>query len=269
MRHFYDTYYVVKCRYKSWHKKNNKSISDEMNEMVTKMANGALGIGCLTDKGQELLEKLKARRLEYAREKNQPAYQVCDNQTLLNMCERLPTDMAAFLQVEGISSFKALDFGNGFIKVINDFIEENPDEPIIDVKGKSAKTTGHATDKSGMSQAEDENRKKYSGSYNKKQLSDEGLELHRRLEKCRARLTREFKQPEETRVAWNKSLVDMCIKCPRDLASMKCVYGMKEVRVSRYGEQFLAVIDAFVEEFGNVSTIKGVKKPGQIEAVRN
>lgn len=48
----------------------------------------------------------------------------------------------------------------------------------------------------------------------------------------------------------DKTLKDMCAKCPVDSAAMEAVYGMGAQKIESYGARFTQVITAFLNEHG-------------------
>ena len=55
----------------------------------------------LTSAGYELFERLKALRMIIAREEGMPPYIVFSDKTLIDMCEKLPLNAEAMLEVSG------------------------------------------------------------------------------------------------------------------------------------------------------------------------
>ncbi|MGN0484618.1 MAG: RecQ family ATP-dependent DNA helicase [Lachnospiraceae bacterium] len=80
-------------------------------------------------------------------------------------------------------------------------------------------------------------------------LTEEGQILFERLRECRRELAAEQQVPPFI-ICSDKTLKDMCAKCPQDAAQMGNVYGMGEMKVESYGARFIEVITAFVNENG-------------------
>lgn len=72
-------------------------------------------------------------------------------------------------------------------------------------------------------------------------LTPFGRELYNRLKACRKKLANENGVKAYT-IFGNKTLRDMCIKCPTDRAALLDVYGIAEKKAGDYGERLLAVI---------------------------
>jgi ATP-dependent DNA helicase RecQ len=75
-----------------------------------------------------LLEKLKALRLEIAREQNVPAFVIFHDSALTDMCMRLPRDEDEFLQISGVGKVKAERFGKRFLEVVANFVQHHGTE---------------------------------------------------------------------------------------------------------------------------------------------
>lgn len=76
-------------------------------------------------------------------------------------------------------------------------------------------------------------------------LSEQGMELFALLRNERAELAREQGVPPFI-ICSDKTLKDLCIKLPREMADMLSIYGLGEQKVERYGERFLQVVQNFV-----------------------
>jgi len=74
-----------------------------------------------TDDG--LFAALKSLRTELALESNVPAYVIFSNAALINMAERKPRTNEDFLEVHGVGEVKAARYGEQFLKLIGDYIE--------------------------------------------------------------------------------------------------------------------------------------------------
>ncbi len=101
---------------------------------------------------------------------------------------------------------------------------------------------------------EDEEEKNYiqSGKRRKKalllsSLSTVGQELFEKLRACRTTLATDNSVPPFI-ICSDKTLKDMCVKCPKDPVQMADVYGMGEQKIQSYGEAFINVINEFVAE---------------------
>lgn len=78
-------------------------------------------------------------------------------------------------------------------------------------------------------------------------LDDAEKELFERLRNRRAQLAKERHVPPYV-IFGNRALYEMCIERPSDAEQMKKLYGVGEMNFSRYGEEFLSLIQNFGEE---------------------
>jgi ATP-dependent DNA helicase RecQ len=66
----------------------------------------------------QLLDRLKAERLKFAKERNVPAYVIFADRSLIDMAERRPGTVEEFGTVFGVGAAKTKDFAQPFLKVI-------------------------------------------------------------------------------------------------------------------------------------------------------
>lgn len=76
---------------------------------------------CPTDANPELVEALRAWRLEVAKEKSVPAFVVFSDNTLAAIAEREPATASELLQIPGIGEAKLRHYGEGVLQLINAF----------------------------------------------------------------------------------------------------------------------------------------------------
>ncbi len=101
----------------------------------------------LTKAGYELFEILRQLRLTIAREEGMPPYIVFSDKTLIDMSVKVPRDRGSMLGVSGVGEAKYEKYGERFIEVITDFMDENPesvtsiidDDDAADVRVTSAR----------------------------------------------------------------------------------------------------------------------------------
>lgn len=67
----------------------------------------------------DLFDELKALRNKLAREKNLPSYIVFNDKSLHDMCSLLPRNDSEFLMVHGVGQSKLENYGEQFLRVIN------------------------------------------------------------------------------------------------------------------------------------------------------
>lgn len=79
----------------------------------------------LTSAGYELFERLKALRMIIAREEGMPPYIVFSDKTLIDMCEKLPLNAEAMLEVSGVGQNKLMKYGQRFVNEIDTFVKEH------------------------------------------------------------------------------------------------------------------------------------------------
>ena len=77
-------------------------------------------------------------------------------------------------------------------------------------------------------------------------LTKEGQELFEELRKCRLELAAKQGVPPFI-ICSDKTLKDMCAKCPADKAQMADVYGMGAQKIASYGENFTEIIRKFLQ----------------------
>ena len=78
----------------------------------------------LTESQQDLLDRLKALRLQLAKERQVPAYIVFPDRALVDMARRCPRTVEAFGEVNGVGVAKQRDFATPFLAVIRDALDQ-------------------------------------------------------------------------------------------------------------------------------------------------
>ena len=88
-------------------------------------------------------------------------------------------------------------------------------------------------------------------------LTEEGQELFEKLRKCRSELAAKQGVPPFI-ICSDKTLKDMCARCPADKTQMADVYGMGAQKIASYGESFAEIIRMFLQthESGNMTAGK-------------
>ena len=88
-------------------------------------------------------------------------------------------------------------------------------------------------------------------------LTEEGQELFEKLRKCRSELAAKQGVPPFI-ICSDKTLKDMCARCPADKTQMADVYGMGAQKIASYGESFTEIIRMFLQthEVKNMTTGK-------------
>ena len=67
----------------------------------------------------DLFSKLKELRFKLAAEKKVPAYIIFSDAALADMCSKMPSNDAEFLEVSGVGKVKLEAYGEKFLEVIN------------------------------------------------------------------------------------------------------------------------------------------------------
>ena len=77
---------------------------------------------------QTLFEALRVKRKSFAELAGIPPYAVFHDSALAQMAQKLPTTRAAFLQISGVGNAKLEKYGDAFIRIIQNYLAENPDK---------------------------------------------------------------------------------------------------------------------------------------------
>ncbi len=97
---------------------------DHMPEKIPKKSKGT---EALTSAGFKLFDKLRELRLEIAREESMPPYIIFNDKSLIDMAVKIPTSRVEMLNVSGVGASKNNKYGDRFLALIADFIEEHPE----------------------------------------------------------------------------------------------------------------------------------------------
>ena len=73
------------------------------------------------EEDQELYDALRALRLEIARQRKVPPYQIFSDKTLKDMCAIRPKNKMDFMSVPGVGFMKCNRYGTEFMKVIDQY----------------------------------------------------------------------------------------------------------------------------------------------------
>lgn len=92
-------------------------------------------------------------------------------------------------------------------------------------------------------------------------LTQEGQELFELLRKCRAELAAKQGVPPFI-ICSDKTIKDMCAKCPTDEIQMADVYGMGVQKIASYGDNFTEIIRKFLETHKMEAMAAGKSKIG-------
>lgn len=91
----------------------------------SRTANAMRTSDILTSLGLELLDHLKALRLQIAREENMPPYIIFSDRTLIDMCAKNPDSRASMLLVNGVGEHKYEKYGDRFLEEVKTFVREH------------------------------------------------------------------------------------------------------------------------------------------------
>ena len=92
-------------------------------------------------------------------------------------------------------------------------------------------------------------------------LTEEGQELFEKLRKCRSELAAKQGVPPFI-ICSDKTLKDMCARCPADKTQMADVYGMGAQKIASYGNNFTEIIRKFLETHKMEAMTAGKSKIG-------
>lgn len=92
-------------------------------------------------------------------------------------------------------------------------------------------------------------------------LTEEGQELFEKLRKCRSELAAKQGVPPFI-ICSDKTLKDMCARCPADKTQMADVYGMGAQKIASYGNNFTGIIRKFLETHKMEAMTAGKSKIG-------
>lgn len=97
---------------------------DKLPEKAAKPKKKAKGTESLTSAGFQLFDKLRALRLEIAREEKMPPYIVFSDKTLIDMAAKMPSNKEEMMNVSGVGENKFAKYGEQFLSVIKEAIEK-------------------------------------------------------------------------------------------------------------------------------------------------
>ena len=95
---------------------------DKLPEKAAKPKKKAKGTESLTSAGFQLFDKLRALRLEIAREEKMPPYIVFSDKTLIDMAAKVPSNKEEMMNVSGVGENKFAKYGERFLSVIKECV---------------------------------------------------------------------------------------------------------------------------------------------------
>lgn len=93
---------------------------DKLPEKASKPKKKAKDTESLTSAGFQLFHKLRALRLEIAREEKMPPYIVFSDKTLIDMAAKVPSNKEEMMNVSGVGENKFAKYGERFLSVIKE-----------------------------------------------------------------------------------------------------------------------------------------------------
>ncbi len=100
---------------------------DKLPGRPAKTKKTAKGMESLTSAGCKLFDRLRALRLEIAREESVPPYIIFSDKTLIDMAAKVPASQQEMLNVTGVGENKYRKYGRRFLFVIEECVEEYPE----------------------------------------------------------------------------------------------------------------------------------------------
>ncbi len=86
----------------------------------------------------QLLQMIKDLRKKIAKQKNLPPFVIFQDPSLEEMCTHYPVSLDELKQIHGVGAGKALKFGQPFVELIKQYVEENDIDRPVDLVIKSA-----------------------------------------------------------------------------------------------------------------------------------
>ena len=108
---------------------------------------------------------------------------------------------------------------------------------------------------------EPEKKKKPARRKNTDSLTAAGYDLFEELRKLRLEIAREESLPPYI-IFNDKTLIDMCVKLPKDEHDLLQVSGVGESKLKKYGKRFLSAVKAFTDEHSDMIMSMQVKDEG-------
>ncbi len=100
---------------------------DKLPEKTSAVKKKSRGMESLTSAGFKLYDKLRALRLEIAREENMPPYIIFNDKTLIDMAVKVPGTQREMLDVSGVGENKYGKYGERFMAVVKECVELYPE----------------------------------------------------------------------------------------------------------------------------------------------
>lgn len=237
-------------------------------EIPTKVKKSKVNTG---NYNNELFEELRILRIEIAQEKQIAPYIVFGDVALKQMATLFPTTDEGFMQISGVGEKKLIDYGEDFLKIINEFVMVNNIEETLEqnTSSKQIATSENTFDtEEGVTYKNYEtyvrpdkvdeetvktfskrNRKtKISKTTKKRRTKKSGVtgiknqELFDRLKVLRLKIADQRGAPAFT-VFPDTALKDMANKKPSNNEQFLEMKGVGEKKLAEYGVRFLKEIN--------------------------
>ncbi|MDR2623655.1 MAG: DNA helicase RecQ [Methanobrevibacter sp.] len=165
----------------------------------------------------DLFERLRRLRLKIAKDEGIPPFMIFHDSTLKDMCGKLPTSKAEFLNVNGVGKVKMEKYGEAFIDTIIDSSSSKNGNEINPIKSlKIIKPL-------------------------KNESSNVNLDLFEELKAIRLKVSKDEGVPPYM-IFHDSTLRGMCENLPTSKAEFLNVNGVGKVKMEKYGEIFIDAI---------------------------
>ena len=114
----FNRWFVTEAGWRVLQKQDTVTLRVEIPEKLSKTKRPSYAANPVENKNPGVLDVLKARRLELARERKQPAYVIFTDKSLIDMANRLPKTMDEMSEIHGVGEKKLSQFGEEFLQLI-------------------------------------------------------------------------------------------------------------------------------------------------------
>jgi ATP-dependent DNA helicase RecQ len=203
---------------------------------------------------QELFDKLKELRLTLSKKGKIPPYIIFHDRGLREMCKYVPTNKSEFLEISGVENSKMEKYGEIFINLINENLSLVKEKTPLKDKSKINKPnetsnnslkSKYKTNNVNKTNKSVNKKIKYNKNTNKVKFSNDDVEdtvLFNKLKDLRLNLAKKERIPIYI-IFSNKTLNEMCKDTPTTKKEFLKVSGVGEVKMKKYGNVFLKLIN--------------------------
>ncbi|MDP3916829.1 MAG: ATP-dependent DNA helicase RecQ [Nanoarchaeota archaeon] len=114
---------------------------------------------------KNLFEKLRTLRKQIADERNVPPFIIFGDVSLREMSSYFPKNEHEFLRINGVGQQKLKDFGESFLKIINDYVRENNIVPERNIRRSQKKDSVKNNMKTNYHERLEQIKEKYRNAY--------------------------------------------------------------------------------------------------------